>query len=124
MMILIYILEVIFIYQRLKQLLLMHYMISVLIILFTSKGLVYFYPDVLSIQIISTVNAVLFMLDMTVLFIGAIYRFDSLKTKISNQVQFDSLPLMPTFVFYPRILLSPLATDIHDNFWQQYKNLK
>ncbi|TCK01816.1 hypothetical protein EV694_0450 [Volucribacter psittacicida] len=121
---LIYILAVIFIYQRLKQLPLMHSMISALMIFLTSNGLAYFYPDVLSIQIISAVNTVLFMLEMTVLFIGIIYHFGYLKIKISNQAQFDSLPLMPTFVLYPRILLPPSETDIHDDFWQQYKNLK
>ncbi|KGQ36577.1 hypothetical protein [Gallibacterium genomosp. 1] len=120
----IYMLGISFIYQRLRRLLIIHYMLSVLIILLVSKGLEYFYPSVESIQFIADVNTFFISLDVTVLFISAVYRFSYLKTKVINQAQLDSLSLMPTFALFPRILLHPSARDIHDDFWQRYKNLK
>lgn len=47
----IYMLGIRLIYQRLRRLLIIHYMLSVLIILLVSKGLEYFYPSVESIQL-------------------------------------------------------------------------
>lgn len=73
---------------------------------------------------IADVNTFFISLDVTVPFISAVYRFSYLKTKVINQAQLDSLPLMPTFALFPRILLYPSARDIHDDFWQRYKNLK
>ncbi|KGQ38741.1 MULTISPECIES: hypothetical protein [Pasteurellaceae] len=120
----IYMLGISLIYQRLRRLLIIYYIPSVLIILLVSKGLEYFYPDVESIQFIANVNIFFISLDVIALFIGVVYRFGYLKTKILNQAQLDSLSLMPTFALFPRILLYPSARDIHDDFWRQYKDLK
>ncbi|AAP96395.1 hypothetical protein A6046_05470 [[Haemophilus] ducreyi] len=122
--ILIYAVGTIAIYQSLRRLQITHYMFSLLIILLASKGLIYCYPDTLSIQIIDDINSLFITLDVLALIMGAMYRFGYLKTRINNQAQRDVLPLMPAFALFPRILLYPAAKDIHDDFWYQYKNLK